>query len=77
MTSFSWKQFEHNVDFSLAPLLVAVLKGVHHAFVHRQADLVLVVFIEAGRGGDAHAHFFGESDALDQSLQNDFDPLRF
>ena len=70
-------QLEDHVDFSLAALLVAVLKGVHDAFVHRQTDLVLIVFAESGHRGDTHAHFFGESNALDQRLQNDFNPLRF
>ena len=70
-------QLEDHVDFSLAALLVAVLKGVHDAFVHRQADLVLIVLAKSGYRGDTHTHFFGESNALDQRLQNDFNPLRF
>ena len=70
-------QLEGHVDFSLAALLVAVLKGVHHAFVDREANLVLIVLAESGSRGDTHAHFFGESDALDQRLQYDFNPLRF
>ena len=70
-------QLEDQVDFSLAALLVAVLEGVHDAFVDREADLVLIVVAESGRGGYTHAHFFGESNALDQRLHNDFNPLRF
>ena len=46
---FLREQFEDHVDFSLAPLFVAVLKGVHDAFVHRQADLVLIVLAKSGR----------------------------
>ncbi len=65
------------MDFSLAALLVAVLERVHHAFMHRQPDLVLIVVIEPGGRRDAHTHFLGESDALDQCLQNHFHPLRF
>ena len=44
--------------------------------MHCQPDFVLVVFIEACRYSDTHTELFGESDALDQCLQYDFDPLR-
>ena len=70
-------QFENYVNFSLAALLVAVLKGIHDAFVHRQADFVLIVIAKSGYRGHTHTHFFSESNALDQRLQNDFNPLRF
>src|SRR5882757_6087758 len=61
---FLGKQFEYDVDFSLAMLFVAVLKGVHYGFMHGEADLVLVIFIEAGGDGNAHSNVFGESDTL-------------
>jgi hypothetical protein len=70
-------QLEGQVYLSLAALFVAVLKGVHDAFVHGQSDLVLIVLAKSGHCGDTHTHFFGESDALDQRLQNNFNPLRF
>jgi hypothetical protein len=37
----------------------------------------LIVLAKSGHCGDTHTHFFSESDALDQRLQNDFNPLRF
>ena len=54
ITSFSWSNSNTDVNFSFAPLLVAVLKGVHYAFVHRQADFVLIIFIETGRSSHAN-----------------------
>jgi hypothetical protein len=58
-------QLEGQVDFSLAALLVAVLKGIHDPFVHRQADPVLILLAKSGNGGNTHTYFFGKSDALD------------
>jgi hypothetical protein len=70
-------QLKGQVDFSFAALLIAVLEGVHDAFVHGEADLVLIVIAKTGYSGDTHSHFFGKSDALDQGFQNDFNSLRF
>jgi hypothetical protein len=74
---FMFQQLEDHVYFSFAALFVAVLKGVHDAFVHCQADFVLIVFAKSGYRGDTHTHFFSKSNALDQGLQNNFEPLRF
>lgn len=74
---FVFVQLEDDVDFPFAALLVAVCEGIHDAFVDREADFILVVLSEPGDRSDAHTHFFGQSYALDQRLQNDFHPLRF
>jgi hypothetical protein len=74
---FVFQQLEDHVYFSFAALFVAVLKGVHDAFVHCQADFVLIVFAKSGDRGHTHTHFFGKSNALDHRLQNNFEPLRF
>jgi hypothetical protein len=73
---FVFQELKDHMDFSFAPLFVAVLKGVHDAFVDCQADLVLIVLVKSGYGGDTHTQFFSESNALDQCFQNDFEPLR-
>jgi hypothetical protein len=70
-------KLEDHVDLSLAALFVPVLKRVHDAFVHGEADFVLIVLAKSGGGGDADTHFFGESNALDQRFHYDFNPLRF
>jgi hypothetical protein len=70
------EQFENDVNFSLAPLLVAILKRVHYPFMDREANLVLIVFVESGGSGNSHTDFFGESNALDERFQDNFDPLR-
>jgi hypothetical protein len=70
-------QFECQVDLSLAALLIAILKGVHHAFMHGETNLILVILAKPSRLSDTNTHLFGESNALDQRLQNHFNPLRF
>src|ERR1700722_18672359 len=70
-------QDKGQVNLSLAALLVAILKGVHYAFVYSQANLVLIVLAKSRFGGDTDSHLFGESNALDQCLQDHFNPLRF
>jgi len=69
-------EFEYDVDFFVTPLIVTVLIGVHDAFMNCEADLILVILIKAGRGGNTHTNFFRESDALDERFQDNFDPLR-
>lgn len=70
-------QFKYNMNFSFATLFIAVLKSVHHALMHSKTDLVLVILIETGSPCHSNCDFFCESDALDQSLQHNFDPMRF
>lgn len=71
------QQLKGDVNLPFAPLLVAILESVHNAFVDREANLVLIVFAESNCRGDTHGHVFGESNALDQRFQDDFNPLRF
>jgi hypothetical protein len=70
-------QLKRQVDFSFAAFLIAILKGVHNAFMHREANFVLIVIAKSRHSGDTNTHLFSESNALDQSLQNHFNPLRF
>src|SRR5882672_3487578 len=58
-------QLEGQVDFSLAALPVAVLKGIHDPFVHRQADPVLILLAKSSNSGNTYTYLFGKSDALD------------
>src|SRR3984957_3387697 len=70
-------QHKSQVNLSFAALLIPILKSVHNAFVHGEANLILIVLAKTRFSGDTDSHLFGESNALDQCLQDHFNPLRF
>jgi len=73
---FFGSQLKGDEDFFSALFLASVIVGVDHAFANGHADFEAVVIVEADGARNRRAHFFGETDAIEQRFESDLNPLR-
>src|SRR5215471_3335034 len=74
---FFGSEIDGEMNFLVGLFLIAVMKGVDHAFAHAHANAITLVFAKARGFGKTKAHFFSQVDAFDLSFERDFQMLGF
>jgi hypothetical protein len=72
---FLVRDLETQLDLFVPLLLVSVSKRIDDAFPYGHSNFKAIVIVEAGCSGNAFGYAFGQSDAIEQRLHGDFDPI--
>src|ERR1700722_12497747 len=74
---FVVRQIHRQMDPFVRPFLIAIVKGIDHAFANGHPDAVAVILAKAGGFRDAQTHLLRQIDAFYLRLQRHFEVFLF